>query len=209
MGSEYVTIARRGQGSYEEKRSRFLGEAVPVHSAEEVNRELNRIRKETWDARHHCYAYVLGADREQKRSSDDGEPSGTAGAPILSVLEQAGCTDTLLVVTRYFGGVLLGTGGLVRAYTRAASEALKDAGTVRMQEGVILHVTLPYSLYDKLLYQLGQLRLEPQNPGFGAEVSFDLTVPVSMRVSLEQLFASAGNGLVKVTQTESGYFPFR
>ena len=116
----YYTIQKTGHGEYEEKRSRFLGEAIPVQSEEEVQEHLTRIRKQYYDARHHCSAYVLGEKKDRKKASDDGEPQGSAGLPILNVIEGAGCTGILIVVTRYFGGTLLGTGGLVRAYTNAA-----------------------------------------------------------------------------------------
>lgn len=136
----YYTIDHPGYGEYEEKKSRFLGEALPVTSEEEVRTELARIRKKYYEARHHCYAYVIGGvpgntvqgNATIRRSSDDGEPSGTAGAPILSVIDGKACSNVLIVVTRYFGGTLLGTGGLVRSYTKAASLALENAGIVCM-----------------------------------------------------------------------------
>ena len=105
-----------------------------MQSEEEVQEHLTRIRKQYYDARHHCSAYVLGEKKDRKKASDDGEPQGSAGLPILNVIEGAGCTGILIVVTRYFGGTLLGTGGLVRAYTNAAKVALADAGPVCMKE---------------------------------------------------------------------------
>lgn len=208
MTEAFRTIAHAGHGFYEEKKSRFLGEARPVQSQEEVSSILEDIRKETYDARHHCYAFVIGAERTQKRSSDDGEPSGTAGAPILKVLESAGCTNVLLVVTRYFGGTLLGTGGLVRAYTSAASLALEDAGIVVMQAGMVLHVTMPYRLYDRVLYQLRQRQLEPAHAGFGTEVSFDLTVPKTQYGEIEAFLAGAGREGLRMEVTGQGYYAF-
>ena len=113
-----------GTGEYTEKKSRFIGELRKVTSPEEAALFLKETRKAHSDARHHCSAWIIGAGREVKHSNDDGEPSGTAGRPILSVLEGADLTDAALIVTRYFGGVLLGTGGLVRAYTEAAKAAI-------------------------------------------------------------------------------------
>ncbi len=124
MSSEISYVDAGGIGEYTEKKSRFIGELRPVSSQEEAAAFLRETRKLHNDARHHCMAWIIGENGAVKHSSDDGEPSGTAGRPILSVLEGANLTDAALIVTRYFGGVLLGTGGLVRAYTAAAKEAL-------------------------------------------------------------------------------------
>lgn len=120
----YKIVCERGYGEYEEKKSRFLAEIVPASSIEEAMAFVESIRKKHYDARHHCFAYVIGRNKEMTRYSDDGEPGGTAGKPILEVLLGADVTDTVAVVTRYFGGTLLGTGGLVRAYTQAAKEGM-------------------------------------------------------------------------------------
>jgi uncharacterized YigZ family protein len=122
------------------KKSRFLAHVAPVSSVAEADAVVARIRKESWDARHHCVALVVGPHAEQQRSTDDGEPSGTAGVPMLEVLRHRAVTDVVAVVTRYFGGVLLGAGGLVRAYSSAVSEALDRARVVRRQ--VLTEVTL-------------------------------------------------------------------
>ena len=129
MAEPYVILAETGNGYYEEKRSRFPAAAYPVRSEEEAAALIAAEKKKTYDARHHCWAYVLGPNRETVRFSDDGEPSGTAGKPILEVLLGRGVRDALIIVTRYFGGTLLGTGGLVRAYTAASQDALDHAVT--------------------------------------------------------------------------------
>ena len=115
-----------GNSEYIEKKSRFLGLVLPVTTEAEARAQLEAVKKREYDARHNCWAYVLHTG--QKRYSDDGEPQGTAGQPILNVLEREGVQDVLCVVTRYFGGILLGAGGLCRAYTKAAKDALDDAG---------------------------------------------------------------------------------
>jgi len=122
----FLTITRRSEGIYKEKGSKFLAFAIPVSDVEEVKAIVAAFRKEYYDARHVCYAYMLGADREEFRANDDGEPSGTAGRPILGQINSAGLTDILILVVRYFGGVLLGTGGLVTAYKSAAADAIAN-----------------------------------------------------------------------------------
>jgi len=118
MENSYKTIVSYGEGEIVEKKSKFLCKIYPVHSEEEALAHIEQLKKQYWDARHNCYAYIIGKNSETVRCSDDGEPSGTAGRPMLEVLQKEELKDVLAVVTRYFGGVLLGTGGLVRAYTR-------------------------------------------------------------------------------------------
>ncbi|PZR51980.1 YigZ family protein [Xylanimonas oleitrophica] len=128
------------------KRSRFLAHLAPVTSVEEADAVVARLRKEMWDARHHCVALVVGSHADQQRSSDDGEPSGTAGVPMLEVLRHRAVTDVVAVVTRYFGGILLGAGGLVRAYSSAVSEALDLARPVHRR--VLTEVTVDVAHAD-------------------------------------------------------------
>ncbi len=125
--SQYKSISSISRGEYKEKGSRFIGIAYPVHSEDEVKEILTGLKKEYHDARHHCYAYVIGPDKEFIRTNDDGEPSHSAGKPILTQIETRDLTNILVVVIRYFGGTLLGVGGLINAYKSAASEALENA----------------------------------------------------------------------------------
>jgi uncharacterized YigZ family protein len=127
--TSYLTVARTGSAEIEVRRSRFIGHVERVATEDEARAVVERIRKQAWDARHHCSAFVLGPSGEVQRSNDDGEPSGTAGAPMLEVLRGREVADVVAVVTRYFGGVLLGAGGLVRAYSDAVRAALDEAGT--------------------------------------------------------------------------------
>ena len=129
MQEEYKTVYRGGEGEIVEKKSRFIATVRPVHSEEEVLAFIEEVKKKYWDARHNCFAYVIGVTNPTLRCSDDGEPAGTAGKPMLDVLTGEGLHDTAVVVTRYFGGTLLGTGGLVRAYQGAVKEGLQ-ASTV-------------------------------------------------------------------------------
>lgn len=131
MTTSYLTVARTGEVETEVKRSRFLCHVERVGSEDEARAVVERIRKQQWDARHHCSAFVLGPDAAVQRSNDDGEPSGTAGAPMLEVLRGRGVSDVVAVVTRWFGGVLLGAGGLVRAYGDAVRVTLDEVGVRR------------------------------------------------------------------------------
>ena len=140
---DIVTLAQPSRGEYEEKRSRFLCVLSPVTSPEEAVALVEKVKKEHYEARHNCWAYLLSDGN--KRCSDDGEPQGTAGLPILDALEKSGVTDVVAVVTRYFGGVLLGAGGLLRAYSKATGDALSSARRCRMLPGRLFTVAWPYA----------------------------------------------------------------
>lgn len=141
----YHTVYTEGTGEIVEKKSRFIAEVFPVSNEEEAFAHLEEIRKKHWDARHHCWAYVIGRNPAAERMSDDGEPAGTAGKPILEVLRGKKLTDVFVVVTRYFGGTLLGTGGLVRAYTSAAAEALAHTVIITKIHGFKLKIITDYT----------------------------------------------------------------
>ena len=145
MQDTYLTIEAPGEGIYKEKMSRFLSFAVPVVSVDEALAYVEQYRKEYYDARHVCWAYMIGADRKCFRSNDNGEPSGTAGKPILGQINSANLTDILIVVVRYFGGIKLGTGGLIVAYRTAASEAIAACSIVErlIEDCVKIHFEYP------------------------------------------------------------------
>ena len=153
------TVYKGATAEIVEKKSRFIGEVYPVTSEDEAAAILEKVKKQYWDARHHCWAYVVGEVQPVERFSDDGEPSGTAGKPILEVLRGAGVTNTLIVVTRYFGGTLLGTGGLVRAYTKASQEALTVSTIITRISGFKLKITTDYTGIGKIQYILGQRKI--------------------------------------------------
>lgn len=144
------TVLSSGTGEYEEKRSRFLSWVFPVNSEEEVFSHLALLKKKYYDARHHCYAYIIEGKSEVQRFSDDGEPSGTAGLPILEAIRKKGLVNVLVVVVRYFGGILLGASGLVRAYGKAAVSALDNVQTVIRKLCCETSVRVDYSLYGKI-----------------------------------------------------------
>ena len=149
---EYITVKDESRGEYSEKHSRFLGFLVPCADEAQAADAVNAKRKEFWDARHAVYAYILSDGTA--RFSDDGEPHGTAGKPVLEVLKSSGIKNAALIVVRYFGGILLGTGGLVRAYTTAALNAVANAQKVKVCEGEIFSVSLSYGDYDKFVFIL-------------------------------------------------------
>ena len=172
---EYLVHAGHGQGEYTEKRSRFIGQIWPVETEADALALLAAVRREHYDARHTCFAYII-RDGGTVRYGDDGEPQGTAGQPILAVLGGAQLSNVLCTVTRYFGGVLLGTGGLVRAYTAAAKAALADAGVSRMAQWQCLRIPCPYPLYERVRRLLEQHKAVIGRTDFGADVALDVLV---------------------------------
>ena len=175
MTEAYLTPAGEGASEYVEKKSRFLGRVFAVSSEDEARALLEAVKKEHYDARHNCWCYILRGG--QKRYSDDGEPQGTAGQPMLNVFEREGIENVLCVVTRYFGGVLLGTGGLVRAYTAAAKDALADAGVNEMRRWTSLRVPCPYSLYDRVRLEAEKQGAVFENTDYGADITLSLLLP--------------------------------
>ena len=170
-------LLRGGQGEYEEKKSRFIATIRKCGSEEEAAAFIGEIRKKYWDARHNCYAFCIGPKGELTRCSDDGEPGGTAGRPMLEVLVRAGLRDAAVVVTRYFGGVLLGTGGLTRAYTRAVQEGLKNCVIGRMRDGFEVEIRTDYNGIGKILYLLEDMGLKPAESSYTDTVTLRLSVP--------------------------------
>ncbi len=141
----FKTVYKGGEGEYEEKKSKFIAHITPVKDGDEAAAFIADMKKQYWDARHNCSAYIVGERGELTRSSDDGEPSGTAGKPMLELLKSMKLTGVCVVVTRYFGGVLLGTGGLIRAYTAAVKAGLENCIVIEKRKGTVLTVTGDYS----------------------------------------------------------------
>lgn len=176
MQQQVRTVFVPGQGRYEEKKSVFLSYVDPVSSEEEAEARLAAIRKEHYAARHHCYAYVIGADRMTVKCSDDGEPSQTAGQPILSVLKGEGLTDCMITVVRYFGGTLLGTGGLIRSYTNSAKDGILHTDFMTKSSGWMLKIRLEYTDLGKVQFYLRENGLEPQQTEYTDKVTVYLPV---------------------------------
>lgn len=206
MKPAYRTVTRRGEGLHVVQRSKFLGVCVPVRGEDEAARAIEAERKKHYDARHHCYAFVLG--QSLKRSSDDGEPSGTAGMPILEVLLRQNVRDALIVVTRYFGGVLLGTGGLVRAYSAAAKLALQDAGLADMYEAAEYRLEMDYAQYNRLQALLREAGAAVLQEDFAAGVTADVAVPAHAEEALKKRFIEITEGRGRLTRTGRGFRAF-
>ena len=176
MAETYKTVQGESTGEIEEKRSRFIATIRHIESQEDALAFYEEMRKKYWDARHNCTACILGKKGEYRHSSDDGEPSGTAGRPMLEVLDGAGMTDVAVVVTRYFGGTLLGTGGLVRAYSGAVQEGLRHAEITEKRFCTCLKITTDYNGVGKLQYLFAQRGLQVVDTVYEQEVTFLLAV---------------------------------
>ena len=172
---EYLVPTGDGEAQFIERRSRFIGHIFLTETEEEALARLKQMREQYWDATHNVYAYIIrdGATR----FSDDGEPGGTAGMPVLQGLQREELYNVTCVVTRYFGGILLGTGGLVRAYTAAAKDALLDAGVNEMRQWASLRATCPYSLYDRVRLEAEKLGAVFENTDYGADITLALLLP--------------------------------
>lgn len=175
MTEEYKTIADKATASFTEKKSEFIGNIAPVKTEEEAVAFIEEIRKQHRKATHNCYAYIL-RNNNIGRHSDDGEPSGTAGAPMFEVLKKEGLTDVCCVVTRYFGGILLGAGGLVRAYGNGVKIAVDAAKIKLISSARRLMFTIDYSLYGKIGALLAEYDARVQNEDFGADVKVTLCI---------------------------------
>lgn len=207
--TSYLTVARSALVETEVKRSRFLCRIEPVTTEEQARSVVEEERKRHWDARHHCSAFVLGPSGEVQRSNDDGEPSGTAGAPMLEVLRGREVSDVVAVVTRYFGGVLLGAGGLVRAYSDAVRAGLDEAG-VRVRRMLRMYdVEVPHADAGKLEHGLRAHDVAVLGVDYGAQVRLRLAVPAEEAERLPRLLAELTGGELVPTPTGSGWVDAR
>jgi len=167
---DYYALYRGATAEIEEKKSRFIATIEPVVNEEEASGFISRIKKQYWDARHNCSAFVVGDDGQIMRSSDDGEPSGTAGRPMLEVLKGEKVTNVAVVVTRYFGGTLLGTGGLIRAYQGAVKAALAECVILRKLSGCELIIKSDYTDFGKIQYMAGANKWNIMSTDYGENV---------------------------------------
>lgn len=181
MADSIIFLKEGGEGYYEEKKSRFLAACYRIESEEEAVGLIEAVKKKYWDARHNCYAYVLGANNELMRFSDDGEPSGTAGKPILEVLTARGIHNCLIIVTRYFGGTLIGTGGLVRAYQKSSIDAVDNSILARRTKGSRITISTDYSSAGKIQYVAQQNGWMLTDTIYAADVSLVIEVPMPER----------------------------
>jgi len=176
FSDEYKTISQSAQGSFRDKGSRFLAFAYPASSEQEVKQHLETLRKQYYDATHHCYAYVLGFDKSGYRTNDDGEPSGTAGRPIYGQILSADLTNVLIVVVRYYGGTKLGVSGLIHAYKTAAAEALGNSTVVTRIVKEVYQIDYPYEAMNDVMKIIKDETLEVINSEFGMKCVIRLAI---------------------------------
>lgn len=190
----YIVPAAEGKSEYIEKRSSFLGSVKRVESEEEARSYIAQIKKEHRDARHNCWCYIIRNGPE--RYSDDGEPQGTAGIPMLELFRKENVTNMVCVVTRYFGGILLGTGGLFRAYTKAAKDALDNAGTEQVNPHLSFSLACPYAMAEKIKTEFAPFGASIQNTEYGENVVMTVSVPEQNAEHFSARIFDASNGTV-------------
>ena len=201
----YQIVLEGGEGEIIEKKSRFIATVQPVETEEEAVAFIESMKKKYWDARHNCSAFVIGSKNELTRCSDDGEPSGTAGRPMLEVLLGQEVTNVAVVVTRYFGGVLLGTGGLVRAYTKAVQEGLKNSQVVTLAYGTLVKIETDYNGIGKLQYILGKASVPVQNSEYTDIVTLQVFLLQEQKERILKEMTEATAGKCRFEEIESKY----
>ena len=203
---QYRMLSKGAQAELVEKKSRFIATIRPVSSEEEAVAFIEEMKKKYYDARHNCSAFVIGSKGELTRSSDAGEPSGTAGRPMLEVLTGSGIRNIAVVVTRYFGGVLLGTGGLVRAYSGAVKMALEQCETITRRYGVQMLIKTDYNGVGKIQYLLGSKDVVIQDSVYAEDVQMTVLVPIEEYDRLCKELVEATNGRVGLEEVEKLYY---
>lgn len=206
MLKEYRTVYRGAEAEIVEKKSRFIATVQPVKSEEEAIAFIESMRKKYWDARHNCFAYVIGEHFQVQRFSDDGEPGGTAGKPMLDVLMGEEIHDTVVVVTRYFGGTLLGTGGLVRAYQGATKAGLEASTVIEKKWGCKLKVGTDYTGLGKIQYLLAQRNLPVLDTQYTDKVDMSVLCPIECMEAVKTEITEGTNGQAQLEEGEQCYF---
>lgn len=202
MTSSHRMVARNGTNETEIKKSRFICHLFRVETEDEARQHIENVRKEHWNANHNCTAWIIGEDQENQRSSDDGEPSGTAGMPMLEVLRRRELTDTLAIVTRYFGGVMLGAGGLIRAYGGAVSEALDVIGVVERKPLSVVQMVADYETAGRLENAIRARELDLVDVAYGNDVTLELVMAPEDVNSFQTWLQELTNG--EITGTIEG-----
>lgn len=206
MSEEYKAVYEGGEGELIEKKSRFIATVIPAESEEEALAFIEAMKKKYWNATHNCSAYVIGEKGQLKRCSDDGEPSGTAGRPMLEVLEGEGIRNVAVVVTRYFGGTLLGTGGLVRAYSASVKAGLASSVIITKIPGVKLKIETDYTGLGKIQYLLGEMGIRTLDSQYTDHVELDVLVPETMLECVKAELIEGTNGQAKLEEGANCWF---
>lgn len=202
----YFTIKDETRCEFEEKKSIFIGHAKRVYSDEEARDFINKIKSGNKEAAHNVYAYVIGKNLGIQRYSDDGEPQGTAGIPVLDVIKKNFVTDAVVVVTRYFGGVLLGAGGLVRAYSKAAASAIKESGIIERVNGITLNISIDYDMLGKIQYLCSQNLWHIEKIDYSDKVSITLYCEISGLEIIKNSIIEASSGRAQMEASEEEYY---
>ena len=206
MLKNYRTVYQGGEGEIVEKKSRFIATVIPAAEEEEALAFIEAMNKKYWNATHNCFAYVIGERNEIQRCSDDGEPSGTAGKPMLDVLLGEELHNTAVVVTRYFGGTLLGTGGLVRAYSSAVKAGLASSVIITKKQGIKLEITTEYTGLWKIQYILAEKGMTVLDTLYTDKVEMTVLVPARELEGLKAAIMEGTNGRVRMEEGETCYY---
>jgi len=201
----YFTVKGSATSEFQEKKSTFIGYIKRVNTEEEAKNFVNEIKSMHKEATHNVYAYIVGENKGIQRYSDDGEPQGTAGIPVLEVIKKNDLTDVAVVVTRYFGGILLGGGGLIRAYSKGASSAIEEAGVVEKVKGLKLRFTLEYDLIGKIQYLCGTNNWHIEDTIYTDKVELSLFTEIENKETIIADFVEATSGKVTICEEDEEY----
>lgn len=205
MGDKIYVPYQEAESEFVEKRSRFIGHIWPVDSEDQAQELIRRVKKQHYDARHNCWCYLLGGT--VVRYSDDGEPQGTAGQPMLNVFQRENVTNVVCVVTRYFGGILLGAGGLTRAYSKSARDALAAAGAAEMGLWATADIPCPYALFERVRGEVTALDGTVDEAVYGADIRLRVSLPAQTAETLRARLTELSAGGIAMTVTAEEYRP--
>lgn len=203
---KYKILYQEGEAEISEKKSRFIAHIAPAQTEEEAQAFVENIKKQYWDARHNCWAYSVGEIQPALRCSDDGEPSGTAGKPMLEVITGQEIHNVVAVVTRYFGGTLLGTGGLIRAYTKSTQEGIKESTVIEKCLGQKISLTCDYTTSGKIQYITATDNIPVLDTIYTDNVTFEMIIPVEELGMAEKKFMEASMGKAILEKGEEAYY---
>lgn len=206
LSPDYKTLARASCDELVVQKSRFIGYAAPLESQEDALKYIRHIKEKHKDASHHCFAYIIGRNAGIMRYQDDGEPSGTAGQPIMEVLKQQELVNCCCVVVRYFGGVLLGAGGLTRAYSKGCAMAVEAAGLALMEQSLRMHLSVPYHLWDKLQHRLGSLPVQIEQTDYAEQIRAQLITREKDGTMIEKAIAECSDGRIDTTIDDRTFY---
>ena len=203
---QYITVKKPSESLYIVKKSKFISNVLPIKDQKEAENHIASFRKKYWDATHNVYAYTLGLDDDTQKFSDDGEPSGTAGKPVLEVIKSKNIKNVLVVVTRYFGGIKLGAGGLVRAYSESAAIGLENSEIIKRAKCNLYKITTDYNMLGKIEWELNQKKLIIKDIEYLENVSITVSVPINKPLNFEDFILNITSGNATVKYLKSCYF---